>query len=140
MAPTYVFAVVLVLCTALPKINGYKEELKKTIASCQDGREVTDDEIEEFVKPLIPQTQEEKCLMACVFRTFNVISDGTFDKRIALAVSKDLLKSDPEKVKKITAVIDHCGDDIPKKMGNDCDLAFEIMQCYVKWEKEVGMI
>nr|AYN07347.1 odorant-binding protein 6 [Yemma signatus] len=137
-ASFYISAILLALAVAA--VSGYKEELRKTIASCQNGKEVTDDEIEEFMKPLIPETQEEKCLVACVFKQFNVINGGSFDKRLALAVAKDLLKSEPEKVKKIESVINHCGDDIPTKMDNECDLAHEIMQCYVKWEKEVGMI
>ncbi|CAH1389323.1 unnamed protein product [Nezara viridula] len=123
----------------LMMVTAYREELKRTISGCQNGAEVTDEELEEFEKPLIPKNNEEKCLMACVFKSFGVIVDGVFDPKLALAVAKDLLKSDPEKVKKITAVVEHCGDDIPKKMENDCELAGEIMKCYVKYEKEVGL-
>nr|SAJ59038.1 putative pseudogene odorant-binding protein [Triatoma brasiliensis] len=50
-------------------VSGYKEELRATMKSCKNGQDVTDAEIEEFMKPLIPTIDEEKCLMACVFQT-----------------------------------------------------------------------
>nr|SAJ59039.1 putative odorant-binding protein [Triatoma brasiliensis] len=121
-------------------VSGYKEELRATMKSCKNGQDVTDAEIEEFMKPLIPTTDEEKCLMACVFKAFNVIDNGHYDPKLALAVAQDLLKSEPEKVQKIKNVIDHCGDDIPKQMDNECELASEIMQCVAKYEREVGIL
>ncbi|XP_014247133.1 general odorant-binding protein 28a-like [Cimex lectularius] len=131
------FFAILTLCVIAA--SAYKEELRKTMQGCKNGQEVTDAELEEFLKPLIPTTTDEKCLMACVFKAFNVIINGTYDPRLALAVSQDLMKDDPEKVKKIKDIIEHCGDDVPKKMDNECDLAGEIMQCVVKYEKAMGL-
>uniref|UniRef100_R4G8H8 Putative pbp/gobp family n=1 Tax=Rhodnius prolixus TaxID=13249 RepID=R4G8H8_RHOPR len=132
-----------VICTLtvlfLALVSGYKEELRATMKSCKNGQDVTDAEIEEFMKPLIPKTDEEKCLMACVFKAFNVIDNGHYDPKIALAVASDLMKNEPEKLQKIKNIIDHCGDDVPRKMDNECELASEIMQCVVKYEREVGI-
>ncbi|KAK9512414.1 hypothetical protein O3M35_000851 [Rhynocoris fuscipes] len=105
--------------------------------NCKNGQEVTDAELEEFLKPMIPKTKDEKCLMACVMKNFGLIDNGHYDSKIAFAVLKDLLKNEPEKIQLVKSVIDHCGDDIPKKMDDECELAAAIMGCHEKYEREV---
>nr|ARO46436.1 odorant binding protein 7 [Pachypeltis micranthus] len=129
-----VFAAIGVAC-----VCGFQDQLKSVIKDCQGGKEVTNEELDEFIKPLIPKTEEEKCLMACVFRTYNIINNGHYDPVLAYGVLKDVLKDFPEKLSKIKEVIDHCGDDVPQHMDNECDLASEIMQCEVKYQKAMGL-
>nr|AMQ76477.1 odorant-binding protein 24 [Apolygus lucorum] len=123
----------MILAIAITHVCAYQEQLKETIKQCQDGREVTDDEVEEFTKPLVPKNQEERCLVACVFKEYKVIIDGHFDPVNALNVAKMVYKDYPEKWKRIKDVIDHCGEDIPTHNDNECDLAGDIMNCEVKY-------
>nr|ARJ35774.1 odorant binding protein 9 [Cyrtorhinus lividipennis] len=128
-----VFAAIGFVC-----VSAYREALKDVIKDCQGGKEVTEDELDEFTKPLVPKNEEERCLMACVMKTYNIINDGHFDHKLAFGIMKGILKDHPEKLERIKAVMEHCGEDVPKHMDNECDLAGEIMQCEVKYQQAMG--
>ncbi|KAF6213684.1 hypothetical protein GE061_011406 [Apolygus lucorum] len=130
----FVFAAIGAAC-----VCAYQDQLKQTIKDCQGGKEVTDEELEEFTKPLIPKNEEERCIMACVMRTYNIINNGHYDPKIAFGIIKGILKDHPEKLDRIKEVMDHCGEDVPQHMDNECDLAGEIMQCEVKYQKAMGL-
>nr|AHJ81244.1 odorant binding protein 12 [Adelphocoris suturalis] len=111
----------------------YQKFLKETIKKCQKGKNVTDDEVEEFTKPLVPKNEKERCLVACLFKEYKVIIDGLFVPFNALNVAKVVYKDYPDKVERIKDVLDHCGEDIPSHNDNECDLAGDIMKCEVKY-------
>ncbi|BES91949.1 odorant Hypothetical protein protein [Nesidiocoris tenuis] len=119
-------------------VSAFRDQLKETIKDCQGGKEVTEEEMDEFIKPLIPKNEEERCIMACVMRKYNIINNGHYDPKLAFGILKETLKDHPEKLARLKEVMDHCGDDVPQHMDNECDLAGEIMQCEVKYQKAMG--
>nr|ANA10229.1 odorant-binding protein 3 [Adelphocoris suturalis] len=127
----------LALC-GIVYVSAYQEVLKATISDCKGGKEVSQEELDEFIKPLIPQTREEKCLMACVFTAYNVIVEGHFDPKLAYGVAKNILHENPEKLKHIKETLDYCGHEIPTKMDDECELASEVMACRNKYNKDHG--
>nr|AXU25080.1 odorant-binding protein 15 [Cyrtorhinus lividipennis] len=130
--------IVVIALFGFAYVAAYQDVLKATLVDCKNGTAVTDEEVEEFAKPLIPKNEEERCLMACVFRAYNVIVDGKFDVKLAYAVSKNILHQEPEKLKHVKETLDYCGHEIPTSMDNDCDLAGKMMECRAKYNKDHG--
>lgn len=75
------FAVVFVIASLAVLCQGKElteEEQKKSfhaaIKKCQDTEKATDADYEETIKHEVPSTDAGKCLRACLFETFGVVS------------------------------------------------------------------
>ncbi|XP_024084571.1 uncharacterized protein LOC106665154, partial [Cimex lectularius] len=126
----YVFLFIL-------SVFGSREDVRATLQICKKGLDVSDEELEAFIKPAVPKTDYEKCLWACTLKAYNIIKEGKYDPDMALDVARDMLKNRPEGLKKIENFINYTRQEV-EEMDDECELASEIVHCYGKYEKFVS--
>nr|AID61298.1 odorant binding protein [Calliphora stygia] len=123
----------LILAACNIKAELSKDEATAIALACKEEAGASDADFEAMIKHDPTETPEDKCMRACVFKKFGVMShDGKMIKDAALELSKSLMK-DAEKREIVVGVIDTC----EKLVVSDdhCEAAAEYRHC---WRKELA--
>ncbi|KAL1138514.1 hypothetical protein AAG570_008577 [Ranatra chinensis] len=93
------------------RVADMRDDIINKMNACKKSGKVTDDEFEEFMKPLVPKNNDEKCLMACVMKEYKIIENGAYNPTIAALMSEEIFKNDPVMAGKAKEVSNKCNDE-----------------------------
>ncbi|XP_064539776.1 general odorant-binding protein 19d [Drosophila montana] len=131
-----VLAAVAVSAKPHEEIN--KEHAHEVAQECKTETGATDEDVEHMMKHEPAESQESKCLRACMLKKFEIMDDaGKLSKEHALELVKIMSKDDADKEAAGADIVDKCeAIEVPE---DHCDAAVAYESCIVEHMREHGL-
>ncbi|XP_024084565.1 general odorant-binding protein 19d-like [Cimex lectularius] len=127
------------LYVAVATIGAISVPFSKEMAvlECKSHFAVTKNDVELIRNRRMPESQEGKCMMACVMKKMKIMNKhGQFDLPRVKKWMRNTYKGDTAKLTKATMIADECAKELMTATALDeCDMAVQIMNCTKKKAK-----
>ncbi|XP_017129926.1 general odorant-binding protein 19d [Drosophila elegans] len=123
---------------AKPQEGMTREHATQLANECKAETGATDEDVEQLMKHVAPESHEAKCLRACVLKKFQIMDEaGKVNKENAVQMVKAMSKHDAEKEDAPADVVAKCeGIETPP---DHCDAAAAFEDCIYEQIKEHGL-
>ncbi|XP_035776018.1 general odorant-binding protein 19d-like [Anopheles albimanus] len=122
--------------TQADEVSEAKEMLRGLAAECKQKEGASDDDVENFVNDVMPDSRTQKCLAGCMQEQFGVSDGKAFQPDGFVELSKMLMKGDEKKMVLAKEIAADCKDVAHE---DRCELAVLIMNCLKESAEKHGI-
>ncbi|XP_026482317.1 general odorant-binding protein 56d-like [Ctenocephalides felis] len=108
--------------------------LHQQIEDCAKELNASKDDVDKLFKLKVPESDEGKCVVKCVYEKVGWMKNGTYDAKAKLDSFKKIHEKNTKLMENYTKMIEDC--ESSAKGGNECDIAKNVMDCEIKIAKE----
>lgn len=105
--------------------------------NCKTKVGATDADVQILMDHKLPDNHAGLCLLECLLTRGNMMKNGKFNRKGFMSAASPPMKSNPEKMRKLNAMVDECEKDIAKA-ADECETAKTIVQCTSRKGKDFG--
>ncbi|KAK7794367.1 hypothetical protein R5R35_011650 [Gryllus longicercus] len=115
------------------------EKLKEIAAKCRGEHPISDDELNGLKSLTIPETDEGKCFLGCMFEEMGLLVDGKFSQENAVKLMKEKLEEKPDEIEKHMQLIEKCNDEVASH-DNKCETGPKLLECFKTFAPGFGIV
>ncbi|XP_023722795.1 uncharacterized protein LOC111872824 isoform X2 [Cryptotermes secundus] len=136
-----VLAVPLVVCED-DSAGAIMTNTIKNIIFCKKEHNATRDDYDAIRKSRVPQTDEGKCFMACIFEKFHVTRGGKYSADSFAKVVIELYKDELQKRERALEMVQDCGIQSDEWGGTaeKCSYPAKVMECIASYTSRIPIV
>ncbi|VVC24260.1 Pheromone/general odorant binding protein [Cinara cedri] len=116
-----------------------KSRSNEVLKSCVAETKLSEDALKTLRAKGVPQTQPEKCMVGCLMRKKNVISNGTFSEKGLSQIAHEYFGTNQTIVTQAKSLVQVCANRAQSAGTDECTLAGVVTTCVVEEAQKAGL-